>query len=195
MYGTVALTDAQLISVATSGGRDKHMIEIVEPYNVSSKLKVRGLEFTWQQPLDMLPVKGFGFTGNFTYARQTDDAPNAPPVAGVPPRTSNLTLYYERDGVNVRVARQYTSAMITNTGTGLSAPGGAYAYSTPRTQVDMSAGLNPKRVFGLAYNADLTLSVWNLTNAVSKNYTQFPNAVFDELRPGRSYTLSLRTTF
>ena len=195
MYGTVPLTDAQLISVATSGGRDKHTVEIVEPYNVASKLRVRGLEFTWQQPLDMLPVKGFGFTGNFTYARQTDDAVNAPPVAGVPPRTNNLTVYYERDGINLRLARQYTSAMITNTSTGLSAPGGVYAYSTPRTQVDLSAGLNLKRVFGFGYNADLTFSVWNLTNAVTQNYTQFPNAIFDEVKPGRSYTLSLRTTF
>jgi TonB-dependent receptor len=195
MYGTVNLSDAQLISVATSGGRDKHTVEIVEPYNLSSKLKVRGLEFTWQQPLDMLPVKGFGFTGNVTYARQEDEALNAPPVAGVPPRTNNLTLYYERDGVNLRVARQYTSAMITNTSTGLTAPGGVYAYSTPRTQVDLSAGLNLKRVFGFAYNADLTFSAWNLTNAVTKNYTQFPNAVFDEVKPGRSYTMSLRSTF
>jgi TonB-dependent receptor len=195
MYGAVGLTDAQNQSVIASGGRDKHLVEVTEPYNINTKLKVRGVEFTWQQPLDMLPVKGFGFTGNFTYTRQTDEKENAPPVAGVPPRTNNLTVYYERNGYSFRVSRQYTSTMVTNTSTGLNVPGGAYAYSTPRTQIDLSGSINLKRAFGFAYNADLSISAWNLNNAISKTYTQFENAIFDENRPGRSYTVSLRSTF
>lgn len=195
IYGTVGLTDAQNQSVLASGGRDKHLVEVTEPYNIDTKLKVRGLEFTWQQPLDMLPVKGFGFTGNLTYAKQKDEAKNAPPVAGVPPRTNNLTVYYERNGYSFRVSRQYTSTMVTNTNTGLNVPGGAYAYSTPRTQIDLSGSINLKRAFGFAYNADLSISAWNLNNAISKTYTQFENAIFDENRPGRSYTVSLRSTF
>jgi hypothetical protein len=39
----------------------------------------------------------------------------------VPPRTNNLTIYYERNGLNLRVARQYTAGLIGNTGTGLAA--------------------------------------------------------------------------
>jgi len=194
MFGTIGLTPAQQESVNASGGRDKHLVEITEPYNIDTKLKVRGLELTWQQPLDMLPVKGFGFTANFTYARQTDDAPNAPPVAGVPPRTNNLTVYYERNGLNVRVARQYTAGHVVNTSTGLNAPG-AYAYTTARAQVDLSVGMNLKQMFNFAYNTDLTLSVWNVNKAISQTYTQFSNAVFDEYKPGASYTLSLRTSF
>jgi TonB-dependent receptor len=195
MFGTVGLTEAQTQSVNASGGRDKHLVEITEPYNIDTKLKVRGLEATWQQPLDMLPVKGFGFTANFTYAKQTDDAPNAPPVAGVPPRTNNLTLYYERGGLNVRVARQYTAGHVVNTSTGLNVPGGAYAYTTERTQVDASVGMNLKQMFGFRYNTDLTFSVWNATKEISQTYTQFSNAIFDEYKPGASYTLSLRTSF
>ncbi|WP_426161937.1 TonB-dependent receptor [Pseudoduganella sp. R-34] len=195
MFGTVGLTEAQQQAVTASGGRDKHLVEITEPYNIDSKLKVRGLEATWQQPLDMLPVKGFGFTANFTYAKQTDDAPNAPPVAGVPPRTNNLTLYYERGGLNIRVARQYTASHVVNTSTGLNVAGGAYAYTTERTQVDASVGMNLKQMFGFRYNTDLTLSVWNANKAISQTYTQFSNAIFDEYKPGASYTLSLRTSF
>ncbi|WP_426338279.1 TonB-dependent receptor [Pseudoduganella sp. S-14] len=195
MFGTVGLTEAQQQAVAASGGRDKHLVEITEPYNIDTKLKVRGLEATWQQPLDMLPVKGFGFTANFTYAKQTDDAPNAPPVAGVPPRTNNLTLYYERGGLNIRVARQYTASHVVNTSTGLNVAGGAYAYTTERTQVDASVGMNLKQMFGFRYNTDLTLSVWNANKAISQTYTQFSNAIFDEYKPGASYTLSLRTSF
>ena len=196
MFGTtIGLTEAQQQAVNASGGRDKHLIEITEPYNIDTKLKVRGLEATWQQPLDMLPVKGFGFTANFTYAKQTDDAPNAPPVAGVPPRTNNLTLYYERGGLNVRVARQYTASHVVNTSTGLNVPGGAYAYTTDRTQIDASVGVNMKQMFGFRYNTDLTFSVWNATKAISRTYTQFSNAIFDEYKPGASYTLSLRTSF
>jgi len=194
-YGTIGLTDAQTQAVDASGGRERHLVEITEPYNIDTKLKVRGFELTWQQPLDMLPVKGFGFTGNFTYTRQTDEAANAPPVAGVPPRTHNLTVYYERNGLNLRVARQYSASTVVNTSTGLNVPGGAYAYSSGRAQVDLSAGVNLKQAFGLRYNADLSLSVWNLNNAISKTYTQFANAIYDEYRPGRSYTLSLRSSF
>jgi hypothetical protein len=84
-------------------------------------------------------------------------AVNAPPVAGVPPRTNNLTLYYERNGLNVRVARQYTARHVVNTSTGLNVPGGAYAYTTPRAQVDLSVGMNLKQMFNFAYNTDLTL--------------------------------------
>lgn len=194
MFGTVGLTDAQTQAVAASGGRDKHLVEITEPFNIDTKLKVRGAEFTWQQPLDMLPVKGFGFTGNFTYAKQTDEARNAPPVSGVPPRTNNFTLYYERNGLNARVSRQYTARHVVNTSTGLNVPGGAYAYTTERTQVDLSVGANLKKLFN-SYDVDLTLSVWNLNNAISQTYTQYSNAIFDEYKPGRSYTLSARTSF
>ena len=195
LYGTIGLTDAQQQSVIASGGRDKHLVEITEPYNIDTKLKVRGLELTWQQPLDMLPVKGFGFTANFTYASQKDEGLNAPPVAGVPPRTNNFTLYYERGGLNVRVSRQYTASHVVNTSTGLNVPGGAYAYTTERAQIDASAGLNLKQMFNFKYNTDLTLSVWNANKAISQSYTQFSNAVFDEYKPGASYTLALRTSF
>jgi TonB-dependent receptor len=195
MFGTIGLTDAQQQSVTASGGRDKHLIEITEPYNIDTKLKVRGIELTWQQPLDMLPVKGFGLTANFTYAKQTDSALNAPPVAGVPPRTNNLTFYYERGGLNFRVSRQYTASHVVNTSTGLNVPGGAYAYTTERAQVDASAGVNLKQMFNFRYNTDLTFSVWNANKAISQTYTQFSNAIFDEYKPGASYTVSLRTSF
>ncbi|MBI3729291.1 MAG: TonB-dependent receptor [Burkholderiales bacterium] len=195
MFGTVGLTAAQQQSVDASGGRDKHLVEITEPYNIDTKLKVRGIELTWQQPLDMLPVKGFGFTANYTYTSQKDEAPNAPPVAGVPPRTSNLTLYYERNGLNFRISRQYTAGHVVNTSTGLNVAGGAYAYTTSRSQVDLSAGANLKTLFGFPYNTDLTLSVWNANKAISQSYTQFSNAIFDEYKPGAAYTLSMRTTF
>ncbi len=193
IYGTVGLTGAQQAAVDAAGGRDLKHVIITEPYMINTKLKVRGLEFTWQQPLDMLPVKGFGFTGNFTYTRQTDDAAGSPPVAGVPPRTNNLTAYYERNGLNLRLSHQYTSSLISNTSTGLA--NGVYAYSTSRSQLDLSSGMNLQKLFGFRYNTDLTLSVWNLNKAKNQNYTQFSNAIFDQNDPGRSYTMSVRTAF
>lgn len=194
--GVVGLTAAQEASVVASGGRDKHLVELSSPLNIDTKLKVRGVELTWQQPLDMLPVKGFGFTANFTYAKQTDDNENAPPIAGVPPRTHNLTLYYERNGLTARVSRNYTAEHVTNNNTGLvNVPGGAYGYNPERAQVDASVGANLKRMFGFRYNTDLTLSVINANNAISQTYTQFSNAISDSNETGRSYTLSLRTSF
>jgi TonB-dependent receptor len=198
LYGNgsmLGLTDAQMQSVIASGGRDRHLVEVRSPVNIDTKLKVRGLEFTWQQPLDMLPVKGFGFTANFTYAEQEDEGSNAP-IAGVPPRTHNITLYYERNGLSARVSRQYSAAHPVNTNTGIvNVPGGAYSYTTERAQYDASVGMNLKRLFNFRYNTDVTLSVWNANKAISRTYTQFENAIFDEYKPGASYTLSLRTSF
>ncbi len=194
MYGTVGLTDAQQQSVDASGGREKHLVEISEPYNIDTKLKVRGAELTWQQPLDMLPIKGFGFTANYTYTQQTDELPNALPVAGVPPRTNNLTVYYERNGWSLRVSRQYQSEHVVNAQVGLSTPG-AYMWTTARTQIDASAGVNLQQAFGWRYDTSLNLSVWNATDAISRTWVQFPGAVFDEYKPGPSYTVSLRAAF
>lgn len=194
IYGTIGLTDAQQQAVNASGGRDKHLVEITEPINIADKLKVRGVELTWQQPLDMLPVKGFGFTANYTYTKQTDSLPNALPVAGVPPRTNNLTVYYERNGLSFRVSRQYASEHIVNASVGLSSPG-TYMWTTARTQIDASAGINLKQAFGFQYDTSINLSVWNATDAISRTYVQFPGAVFDEYKPGPSYTVSLRAAF
>jgi TonB-dependent receptor len=197
-YGyTVALTTTQQTVVTNDGGPDNHVVTVTEPGNISTKLKVRGAELTWQQPLDMLPVKGFGFTGNLTFVHQKDSAAGAPPVAGVPERTNNLTVYYEGRGFNVRVSRQYQSSLITQTNTGISPPNGAtaYAYQSGRQSVDLSLGANLKTLFNLKNNLDVTLSAWNLNNAISQSYVQFPNAIYDQYRPGRSYTLSARTSF
>ncbi|MFG6428952.1 TonB-dependent receptor [Roseateles sp. LYH14W] len=194
LYGEVGLTDAQLQSVTASGGRTQHRVEITEPFNIAAKLKVRGAELTWQQPLDFLPVKGFGFTANYTYTKQTDTLPNALPVAGVPPRTNNLTLYYERNGYSMRVSRQHQSEHIVGSSVGLSTPG-AYMWTTARTQYDASAGINFKHAFGFKYDTSLNLSVWNATDAVSRTWVQFPGATFDEYKPGPSYNVSLRAAF
>ena len=194
LYGEVGLTDAQLQSVTASGGRAQHRVEITEPFNIAAKLKVRGAELTWQQPLDFLPVKGFGFTANYTYTKQTDTLPNALPVAGVPPRTDNLTLYYERNGYSFRVSRQHQAEHIVGSSVGLSTPG-AYMWTTARTQYDASAGINFKHAFGFKYDTSLNLSVWNATDAISRTWVQFPGATFDEYKPGPSYNVSLRAAF
>jgi TonB-dependent receptor len=196
---TVALTTQQQLVVNNDGGADRHVILVSEPTNLADKLSVRGLELTWQQPLDMLPVKGFGFTGNVTFVRQKDYAPNALPVVGVPERTNNLTLYYEGRDFNVRMSRQYQSSMITQTSTGIIPPAStgatAFAYQSGRMSVDLSVGVNLKSLLNLRNNLDLTLSAWNLNNAVTQSYVQFANAIYDQYKPGRSYTLSARTSF
>jgi hypothetical protein len=50
-------------------------------------------------------------------------------------------------------------------------------------------------MFGFRYNTDLTLCVVNANNAIAQSYTQFSNAISDNNETGRSYTLSLRSTF
>ena len=109
-------------------------------------------------------------------------------------KAKGVTLYYERNGLSLRAARQYTAANIVNASVGLNAPG-AYMWTTARTQYDLSAGVNLKQFFGYPYDTSINLSVWNANNAISKSYVQFENAIFDEYKPGRSYTLSARVAF
>ena len=145
-------------------------------------------------------MDGFGVVASGTYtdsniAIQEPDGSIGQniPLPGLSKRVTNLTVYYEKDGLNLRVSRQYQSSLISNTNTGLG--NGVYAYSTGRQQVDLSAGLNLQKMFGFTYNTDLSLSVWNVNNAKSQNYTAYANAVFDENKPGRSYNVTLRTSF
>jgi TonB-dependent receptor len=197
-YGyAVALTTTQQTVVDNDGGPDNHIVTVSEPVNIATRLKVRGLELTWQQPLDMLPIKGCGFTGSRTFVNQKDTTAGAPPGSGGPGRTNNLTPCYEGRGFNVRVSRQYQSSMVTQTNTGISPPDGAtaYAYQSGRQSIDLSLGANLKQLFDMKNNLDVTLSAWNLNNAVSQSYVQFPNAIYDQYKPGRSYTLSARTSF
>jgi hypothetical protein len=105
-------------------------------------------------------------------------------------------VYYQRNGLTARVSRNYTAEHVNNNSTGLiNVPGGAYGYAVARAQVDATVGVNLKRMFGFRYNTDLTLSVVNANNAIAQSYTQFSNAISDNNETGRSYTLSLRSTF
>ncbi len=71
-----------------------------------NKLTINGLEFQWVQPLDFLTrslgITGFGFNANATIVDQRSDGPAI--AFGVAPFTYNITAYYEKNGVMLRVA-------------------------------------------------------------------------------------------
>ncbi len=73
---------------------------ITSPVNNSGQSK--GFEASLTQSLDeYLPIKGFGFTGNFTYAQSSQDTPTAGiggrQLLGAAKDTGNFTVYYQND--------------------------------------------------------------------------------------------------
>ena len=60
---------------------------------------------------------------------------------------------------------------------------GAYQYMNARTQIDLSAGADLKKILGSKYAPSVNFSVWNLTDAVTEQYVRSP-AVFDNHKAG-----------
>jgi TonB-dependent receptor len=68
---------------------------------------VRGFEIGYQQSFDFLPdmFSGLGMNANYTYADSED--PNGRPLEDISKNTFNLTGYYEKDGIGIRLAYTY----------------------------------------------------------------------------------------
>lgn len=68
---------------------------------------VSGFELGYQQAFDFLPGiwSGLGINANYTYADSED--PNGRPLEDISKNTVNVTAYYEKDGLGIRLAYTY----------------------------------------------------------------------------------------
>jgi iron complex outermembrane receptor protein len=87
---------------------------------------IKGLEFTWSLPSELLTnkaVRGFGVVlgGAYTDSRIQPWGPTGgtSPIAGLSRKVANVTFYYERYGFSARISERYrasTREYITNFG-------------------------------------------------------------------------------
>ncbi|WP_084581587.1 TonB-dependent receptor [Sphingomonas azotifigens] len=190
------LNPTQRIALDSRGGPSAARVLVTSQSNVPNKLKINGLEFQWVQPLDFLTekfgVRGFGFNANATIVDQTSDGPAK--AFGVAPFTYNITGYYERHGVMLRVAVTSREGSQSSGDTQNGIPAAAL-FNADYTSWDFSSAFDLDKIFGVKKAPQLTVNVSNFTNATLRSYFQFPNATFTQYKPGRQFLVGLRGSF
>jgi TonB-dependent receptor len=190
------LNPTQQIALNSRGGPTTAQVQITSQINVPDKLTINGLEFQWVQPLDFLTshigVTGFGFNANATIVDQTSKG--AAVAFGVAPFTYNITGYYEKHGVMLRVS---TTSRRGSQSSGLAQNGipAAGLYNFDYTSYDFSSAFDLDKIFNIPHAPQLTINLSNFTNATLKSYFQFQNDTFTQYKPGRQLLVGLRGTF
>lgn len=162
------------------------------------------------QPLDFLLARyglaGFGLTGNVTLVDQKGSGA-APAVAtGISPFTYNLTGYYENNVVSLRVAYVFDDKQVMagtnqngiclpNAASG-TCPGGAYLYTSPYAQLDLSSSLKLSALFGdIPSDPEVIFDVQNLLKSKLRSYFQYPEAPYAYYSQGTTFMFGLRGSF
>jgi len=191
-----SLNPTQQIAINSHGGPTQAVVQLTSQINVPDKLTINGLEFQWVQPLDFLTrrigVTGFGFNANATIV---DQRSNGAAVAfGVAPFTYNITAYYEKHGVMLRVS---TTSRRGSQSSGAAQNGipAAALFNSDYTSYDFSSAFDLDKILGVPHLPQLTVNVSNFTDATLRSYFQFSNDTFTQYKPGRQVLVGLRGTF
>ncbi|WP_380786337.1 TonB-dependent receptor [Sphingomonas sp. R86521] len=190
------LNGNQQIALNSRGGPTVAQVQVTSQVNVPNKLTINGLEFQWVQPLDFLTraigITGFGFNANATFVDQRSDGPAT--AFGVAPFTYNITGYYEKNGVMLRVSTTSREGS-QNSGAAQNGIPAAALFGSDYTTYDFSSSFDLDKLLGIAHAPQLTINVANFTNATLRSYFQFENATFTQYKPGRQFLVGLRGTF
>ncbi|MFC7293077.1 TonB-dependent receptor [Hirschia litorea] len=133
---------------------------------------VRGLETSFQHNFDYLPglLSGMGVQANYTYSdsavdEEVDDAGNVlfpgTPLDGTSKHTFNTTVFYEKDGVLLRLAYNNRSDYLINRSTNQNNLEWIEGFDT----LDMSAS------WDITDRISLNFQGQNLTDTVTRTYT------------------------
>ncbi|TPG53867.1 TonB-dependent receptor [Sphingomonas glacialis] len=190
------LNPTQQIALNSRGGPTAAQVQLTSQTNVPDKLTINGLEFQWVQPLDFLTkhigVTGFGFNANATIVDQTSKG--AALAYGVAPFTYNITAYYEKHGVMLRVSTTSRRGS-QNSGAAQNGITAAALFGNDYTSYDFSSAFDLDKIFGIKSLPQLTVNVSNFTDATLRSYFQFNNDTFTQYKPGRQVLVGLRGSF
>jgi TonB-dependent receptor len=193
-----SLSPTQQAAINARGGPGTATVVLTRATNADGYLKVKGLELSWVQPLDkILPIRGFGFSANYTRIKQTTSGGVSGAVAlGVPETTYNITGYYEQHGFMLRLSQTYQegSQVSTANQNGIT---NAALFVDDYKQLDLSSSIDLGHVLDKSspWWPQITFDVINLTKSKQRTYFQFQNATFTQYEPGRTFVLGLRVKF
>ncbi|QXQ08572.1 TonB-dependent receptor [Sphingosinicellaceae bacterium] len=190
------LNPTQQIAINLRGGPNAAQVQVTSQVNVPNRLKINGLELQWVQPLDFITrhigVTGFGFNANATIVDQTSDGPAQ--AYGVAPYTYNVTAYYEKNGIMLRVSTTFRKGS-QSSGANQNGTTAAALFNDSYKQFDFSSAFDLDKLFNLPNAPQLTVNVANFTNETLRSYFQFNNATFTQYKPGRQFLVGLRGSF
>jgi TonB-dependent receptor len=189
-----SLGATQQAGINSRGGPNAATVVVTQQINANGLLTIRGLEANWVQPLGRWfeRLEGFGYTLNYTHIAQHSDGTGAPAQAyGISPKTYNGTVYYDRNGLSVRVSYVWGAAQVS-TGGGQNGIGAAQLYADSYGQWDMSASYELPM---FSMKPQITLNAINFTNEKQRSYFQFQNAAYTLYQPGYQIMLGIRGKF
>lgn len=171
---------------------------VVQPYLVNASgftnqpnpITVRGVELNVQQSLDFLPGFWSHFGGGFNYAYTTISGKTLTgadaTLPGVSKHNVNLIGFYETQDYGVRLVYNWRNAYDLASTASFT---GAARQVRSRGQLDLSASYNITDWATVAFDA------YNLTNSIRVEYENQLNLPRKADYDGRTYTVTLRTTF
>ncbi|AWB65833.1 TonB-dependent receptor [Saccharobesus litoralis] len=194
-----------------------HQVNINEIRNGKGAV-TQGLELSYTQIYDFLPgaLSGLGLSVNYTYADSESDAESVTlseteerlitplPQTHTPKHSSNIALFWEKNGHSLRLANRYNSIQLINRGL---TSGAEWLDSTNR--LDFSSNFKINNTFSITFHA------LNLTDDIRRTFytstrTEINGEVFDEgnamdggntsrtmseFKTGRNYRIGIRASF
>jgi len=132
---------------------------------------IRGVELSWTQTLDAwLPVAfgGFGFNASVAFVDSEitvdnpfSQSPNPTfPYPGLADRSGNLTVFYERGGLEARLGTNYQSAKVSSFGV-------AFAKDTV---FDEEIKIDAQVSYAFDNGIEVLLQAYNLTDEPNRSY-------------------------
>ena len=193
-YETLGAT--QKTAIDLRGGPATATVSLAQQVNVEGQLDIKGLEFSWVQPLDQWwdRLEGFGFSTNYTKIDQKGSGA-APAIAlGVPETTWNFTGFYERNGWSIRLSDTYRDGSQAS-GTNQNGIPNAALWNESYEQMDLSASVDLKEAFNFGHDMSVNLNITNLNDATMRQNFQFDSAPNWYYKPGTTYMLGVRGKF
>lgn len=160
------------------------------PLNGSYGAKIKGFETAWQHALVELPAPfdGLGMQLNYTYVDSSYEDPKLAaqdlPFIGLSKNSYNAVLYYEKYGIQTRLAYNWRSKFVNN-----NEAWGGVSWTSSYGQLDASASYEFSPAFGVFMEAT------NLTNARSWGYVKRDDQVNSLERFGTQIALGIRGSF
>jgi len=181
-----SLNDPIFIGSSTIGtGVDS--LRVTRPENGDSG-RITGLELAWQQTFDQLPAPfdGLGVYANYTLADSEADLPfgiGKTELPGTSRHNVNFAVFYEKHGINTRLAYNTRSAFIQEFD---AADRGLDVYWDRRELLDFTAS------YQVTSQWTAFAEVNNLTDTKQRRYQGVRNRVLELEQFGRSWQLGLR---
>ncbi|WP_440845102.1 TonB-dependent receptor [Sphingomonas sp. 22176] len=159
--------------------------------NDNRTINIKGVEFAASENFDgILPIKGFGATGNITLVDTDASALGTGfNLRDLSKFTANITPYWENEMFSVRFSVNHRSSYKQDAASSFFVNGGEIHTVRARTQMDLALGFTPNKWLSF------TGGIINLNNTHEDAYQTTADTFQMASRTGRTFYLSATTKF